>query len=217
MTGMRFTKAQIALLALCGLLGIALFYELLAPLSEYRAPAVDVSHADYTVAMPAMYTPPSFETYANIDEKSAFNPLRTPIVTDTGGAATAAGDALPSDLALIGVILDGPTKMALLKSSSAPLAVGVPEGGTFEGWQVASVEADKVVFAAHGDRQELTLSANKRPAASTDADSSDNSSDDNSDNTPAPPVPSPAQGPVVRLTAPPPQGQAPAKPDDSGQ
>jgi hypothetical protein len=208
MTAMRFTNAQVALLALCALLFAALIYELFAPLREYRPPAVDNSHAAYAIAMPAMYTPPAFETYANIDEKSAFNPLRTPIVTDSGGTATAAGDALPSDLALVGVIMDGPTKMALLKSSAAPLVVGVPEGGVFEGWQIASVEPDKVVFAAHGDRQELRLSDNKRPAA-PDSDQPDKPDDASSDDKPAPAAPQ-AQSPA-------PPGQAPVKNDDSDQ
>jgi hypothetical protein len=180
MTAVRFTNAQVALIALCAVLSAVLFYELFAPLREYHPPAIDNTHAAYNVALPAMYTPPAFETFANIDEKSVFNPLRTAIVTDSGGTATAAGDALPSDLALVGVIMDGPVKMALLKSSEAPLAVGVPEGGVFEGWQVASVEADKVVFAAHGDRQELKLSENKPPAAKgSDQSDDDSSSDDN--------------------------------------
>jgi hypothetical protein len=186
MTAMRFTNAQVALLSLCAVLSIALIYELFAPLREYRPPAVDNTHATYTVPMPAMYTPPAFETFANIDERSPFNPLRTPIVTDTAAAGAEAGDSLPSDLALVGVIMDGPTKMALLKSSSSPLAVSVPEGGVFEGWQVASVEADKVVFAAHGDHQELKLSDNK-PAPPPDSDQSDKPDDTSSDDKPAQP------------------------------
>jgi hypothetical protein len=196
MTAMRFTNAQVALIALCAALGAALIYELFAPLREYRPPAADNTHAAYAVALPAMYTPPAFEAFANIDEKSVFNPLRTPIVTDSGGTATAAGDALPSDLALIGVILDGPVKMALLRSSASPLAVSVPEGGVFEGWQVSSVLPDKVVFAAHGDRQELQLSDNKPPAAK-DADQPDDTASDDS---------TPANAPAVR---------PPAKPGDS--
>ncbi|MGA9795319.1 MAG: hypothetical protein WBQ17_07265 [Rhizomicrobium sp.] len=204
MMGIRLTPAQIALLALCGALAVVLFYELFAPLGAYQPPAVDSSRASYSVAMPQMYTPPAFETFANVDEKSVFNPLRTPILTDAGGGATAAGDALPSDLALVGVILDGPTKMALLKSATTPLAVGIPEGGVFEGWEIASVAPDMVVFAAHGSRQELKLSANK-PPAKDDSDQSDDQSSDNASDDATPP-------PAAHL----PQGHTPPKPDDSG-
>lgn len=190
---MRFTNAQVALLSLCAVLGIALIYELFAPLREYHPPAVDNTHAAYTVPMPAMYTPPPFEAFANIDERSPFNPLRTPIATEAGSAGATAGDSLPSDLALVGVILDGPTKMALLKSSAEPLAVAVPEGGMFEGWQITNVDADEVVFAAHGDRQELKLSENK-PAPPPDADQSDKPDDTSSDDSkPAPPAQPPAK------------------------
>jgi hypothetical protein len=191
----------------------ALLYELFAPLRAYRPPPVDSAHGAYTVPMPAMYTPPAFETFANIDEKSVFNPLRTPIVADRGGVATAAGDSLPSDIALVGVIIDGPTRMALLKSAAQPLAVGVAEGGVFEGWQVASVEADKVVFAAHGDRQELNLTDNKAPAKKDDADDQDNTASDDNSSDSAPPTPPPA--PHAQRS--PYQPQPPPKSDDSGQ
>ena len=215
MSAMRLTNAQVALLGLCALLLAVLLYELFAPLREYHPARIDSTHSAYTVAMPAMYTPPPFETFANIDEKSVFNPLRTPIVTDSAGAATAAGDSLPSDIALVGILLDGPTKMAMLRSSSEPLAVGVPEGGVFEGWQLASVEADKVVFAAHGDRQELKLSDNKAPAKNGDTDQSDDdSSDDNASDKNAPPA-----APAPHAQLPPLQPQPPphqvGQPDDT--
>jgi hypothetical protein len=196
---MRLTNAQVMLFALCGLLGVALIYELFAPLREYTPPAQDSTHAAFAVTMPALYTPPAFESFANVDERSVFNPLRTPIASDSG-VATAAGDALPADLALVGVILDGATKMALLKSSSAPQVVAVPQGGVFEGWQVSSVEPDKVVFAAHGDRQELKLSDNKPPAPAAAEDQPD-----------APDHPAPPAQPQAAPQAPP---QPSAKPDD---
>lgn len=212
MNAMRLTNAQVMLLGICGLLFAALLYELLAPLREYRPAPVDSTHAAYTVAMPAMYKPPPFETFANIDEKSVFNPLRTPIVTDSAGSATTAGDSLPSDIALVGVIIDGPTKVAMLRSSAEPLAVGVPEGGVFEGWQVASVEPDKVVFAAHGDRQELLLSDNKARARTdnSDPDNADDNSPDDNDNASPPPQPAHPQRPPL-------QPQPPPKGDDSPQ
>ena len=196
----HLTNAQVLLFALCGLLGIALIYELFAPLRAYMPPARDSTHGAFAVTMPALYTPPAFESFANVDERSVFNPLRTPIASDSG-VATAAGDALPADLALVGVILDGATKMALLKSSAAPQVVAVPQGGVFEGWQVASVEPSKVVFAAHGDRQELKLSDNKPPAPPAAQDPPD-----------APDHPAPQAQPQV-----PQQTQPPAKADDSDQ
>jgi hypothetical protein len=201
---MRLTNAQVMLFALCGLLGIALIYELFAPLREYTPPAQGSTHAAFAATTPAMYTPPAFETFANIDERSVFNPLRTPIASDSG-VTTAAGDALPADLALVGVILDGATKMALLKSSSAPQVVAVPQGGVFEGWQVSSVEPDKVVFAAHGDRQELKLSDNKPPAAAAQDQS------DAPDHPDAPEHPAPQVQPQATPQPPP---QPAAKTDD---
>jgi type II secretory pathway component PulC len=180
---LRFTNAQIALLALCGVLTIAFLYELFAPLRPYTPPQVDNTHAAYTVQMPTPYTPPDFATYSNVDARSVFNPLRTPIETESEGLASSAsaGDSLPPDLSLVGVILDGTTKMALLKSASELQVVSVPQGTVYEGWEVTTVEPDRVVFAAHGNQQELKLSDNKKatPAAKSDDDDSDDQDDKN--------------------------------------
>jgi hypothetical protein len=59
------------------------------------------------------------------------------------------------------VILDGDTRLALFKSPTAPLAVGVPVGGSIEGWQVTRVEPDLVALRAGGPEQEMKLSAEK--------------------------------------------------------
>jgi hypothetical protein len=165
---LSFSRAQILLFAVCGLLVIALAYELFAPLRDYDPPTAAVPATASSAPVIATYTPPAFSTYAIIAERSVFNPLRTPIVEDSSGAAAGAGDALPSDLALVGVILDGAVKMAMLKSSQSPLVVSVPQGAVFEGWQVATVEPDRVVFAAHGARQEIKLSDNKPPPPAAD-------------------------------------------------
>jgi hypothetical protein len=67
-------------------------------------------------------------------------------------------------MSLVGVILDGERKLALIKSPQAPLAVGLGVGGTIEGWQVTRVEADRVALRAGGPEQELRLSDNKAVA-----------------------------------------------------
>ena len=81
------------------------------------------------------------------------------------GAVT---NSLPTDLSLVGVILDGDTRLALFKSASAPLAVGVSVGGSIEGWQVTRVEPDQVGMRSAAGEQEIKLAAGK-PSGQLDA------------------------------------------------
>jgi hypothetical protein len=150
---LRLSSAQIVLAGVCCLLGAVLLYLLFAPLPEY-------SVAGIRNVPPARFDAPPEETFKQVDDRSVFNPYRVrvnaPAVTTTTGAAN-----LPSDLTLVGVILDGNTRLALIKSPSSPLAVGVAVGGTIQGWQISRVDPDKIVLHGAGADQELKLSANK--------------------------------------------------------
>ena len=101
--------------------------------------------------------------FAEVDDRSVFNPARVR-VSSSSIAGTSNATSLPSDISLVGVILDGDRKLALIKSPQAPLAVGLGVGGTIEGWQVTRVEADRVALRAGGPEQELRLSDNKAAA-----------------------------------------------------
>jgi len=157
---LRLSPAQIVLACICGLLGAALLYLLLAPLPEYsvaeiRPPAVPADNAP-----PARFEAPPMEAFAAVDDRSVFNPLRVRV--EAPAAPSSAGaTSLPSDLTLIGVILDGDTRLALIKSPSHPLAVGVAVGGSIEGWQVSRVDPDKIVLRGGGSEQELKMSFSK--------------------------------------------------------
>jgi hypothetical protein len=162
---LRLSPAQIVLAGICGLLGAILLYMFLAPLPEYTVatPKPPALPAD-TVA-PARFEPPPAEAFAIVDNRSVFNPLRTKIVAPAapnGAAAT----GLPTDLTLVGVILDGNTRIAMIKSPSAPMAVGVAVGSSFQGWQVTRVDPDRVALRGSGEEQELKMTAGK-PGAPT--------------------------------------------------
>jgi hypothetical protein len=172
---LKFTRLQIALIGLCVLLALILGYELFAPLSDAAPAQTPLRTHVLAVAPPAIFTPPPPETFAEIDERSIFNPMRTRIAPSGIAADNAeTGTSLPADLSLVGIILDGERKMALLKSAAAPAVVSVTEGGVIDGWRVSTVLRDRVVFMAAGVRQELKLSDNKPnatpPSAAAAAD-----------------------------------------------
>jgi hypothetical protein len=165
---LRFTAAQLALFGLCGLLAITLAWLWLAPLPEYPAPEIHLRSEQADSVAPALYSPPSAEAFAEVDDRSVFNPQRTRVVASQSQGAVNT-TSLPTDLSLIGVILDADTKLALFRTQSAPLAVSVPMGGTIEGWQVARIEPDRVVMHAGGADQEMKLVAGKPGGAGATA------------------------------------------------
>jgi type II secretory pathway component PulC len=110
----------------------------------------------------ARFEAPPKQSFAEVDDRLVFNPARTRVVAPSQPGASNA-TSLPSDLALVGVILDDDRKLALFKSPAAPLAVGISLGGSIDGWQVTRIEPDRVALRASGPEQEIRLSNNKAP------------------------------------------------------
>jgi hypothetical protein len=159
-------------------------YLLVAPLPEIAAPPVVHPHSvaavhknsdddsdddssdndsdsDNTITMARFDAPPK-QSFAEVDDRLVFNPARTRVVAPSQPGASNA-TSLPSDLSLVGVILDEDTKLALFKSPAQPLAVGVSLGGSIDGWRVTRIDSDSVALRAGGPEQELRLSNNKVP------------------------------------------------------
>ncbi|HEY6577857.1 MAG TPA: hypothetical protein VIY09_00915 [Rhizomicrobium sp.] len=157
---LRLNPAQLVLWAICGALAVLLGYMLLAPLPEIALPQVAPPSQPADDTPLARFDAPSRQAFAEVDDRSVFNPLRARVSAPfQPGAASATN--LPADLSLVGVILDEDTKLALFKFPLAPLAVGVPVGGSVEGWQVTRIEPDMVTLRAGGPEQVMRLSANK--------------------------------------------------------
>ena len=157
---LRLNAAQLVLTALCGMLAIMLGYMLFAPLPDIPAPAIQARAEAVDDTPPARFEAPPKQAFAEVDDRSVFNPLRVRVSgpSQPGAANT---NSLPADLSLVGVILDGDTRLALFKSASAPLAVGVSVGGSIEGWQVTRVEPDKVGMRSAAGEQEIKLAGGK--------------------------------------------------------
>ena len=161
----RLNPAQLALSALCIALALLLGYMVLAPLPEIpTAPTQARTEPVDDTPLPR-FDPPSRQVFAAVDDRSVFNPLRVRVSAPVQSGASSTS-SLPADLSLVGVILDSNTKLALFKSPAAPLAIGVPIGGSIEGWQVTRIDPDTVALRAGGPEQEMHLSSNKAPPSS---------------------------------------------------
>jgi hypothetical protein len=181
----RLNPAQLLLSAICAGFAVLLGFLLVAPLPEISVPPVARSHpaaaahkasdsdddsdtdddSDDDATTVERFVAPSQQEFALVDDRLVFNPSRTRVVAPSL-PGTSNATSLPSDLSLVGVILDDNRKLALFKSPAAPLAVGVALGGSIDGWQVTRIEPDRVALRASGPEQELSLSTNKAPPAS---------------------------------------------------
>ena len=158
---LNLNPAQLALSGACAALLIVLGYLLFAPLPEISV-AQAHARAEAVEDDPPLsrFEAPPKTAFAEVDDRSVFNPARVRVSSPSVAGATNA-TTLPSDISLVGVILDGEKKLALIKSPQEPLAVGLGIGGSIEGWQVTRVEPDRVALRAGGPEQELKLSDNK--------------------------------------------------------
>lgn len=153
-------KPQLFLIALCGILGLFLIYEIFAPLSDVAVPTLQTRSSPAPLRLQSPVAMPSLASLAVFNERPIFSAQRKPIVPAPIGAA-ATTPPPPPVAALVGVIIDAQRRIALIKSASSPLAVAVGIGGTVEGWQLTLIEPDRVVLHQGSTDNEIKLEANR--------------------------------------------------------
>ena len=159
----RTNPLQLALTGFCGALLLVLFYEIAAPISPYQSSSSGAFRIPSINFADSVAAPPT-TTFADIDARPVFNPSRQAIASLAGG--TTAGSSA-SDLSLIGVIIDGTDRLALIRSTGAAFATGVKQGASIEGWTAVEVDADRVVLQSGVRKQELLLATNHGSAPAT--------------------------------------------------
>src|SRR6185437_9235561 len=120
------TPLQQGLAGLCGLLVLILSWQLLAPSLATDVPAIAWHPRGLDMPLPSIPPPPA-NTFARINERPIFSPTRKP-VTPTPKASEA--PASPPDATLIGVIIDGQNRLALVRTSTSPLEVSLGVGAS---------------------------------------------------------------------------------------
>jgi hypothetical protein len=171
------TPLQQGLAGLCGLLAIVLFWQLLAPSLAMEVSPIAWHPSGLDVPL-APVPPPPANTFAQINERPIFSPTRKP-VTPTPKAAEV--PASPPDATLIGVIIDGQNRLALVRTSASPLEVSLALGASLGPWTVTAIEPDHISLRAGTDETEIRLNANHGSASGTQPDQTSNTTE------PAPP------------------------------
>jgi hypothetical protein len=155
------TRPQLALGSLCLLLLAAIVYEATAPL-RVTSPASDwpaTGRGTATVVLP-VFRPPSSEAFSEINARPLFSRARAPIAPDAVVGVTGSSSS-PPVAALVGVIIDGPSRLAMIRTGASPLASGVSVGDFVEGWKVAEIDSDKIVLRSGANSQEIRLDQNR--------------------------------------------------------
>ncbi len=144
-------------------LALACVYELVAPLPAYSVPPVQTSPLPALPNTPAPFTAPLPETYAAISDRPLFDPHRKKYLPSPKPGADKTAPPPPANLSLVGVIIDSNLRIAMVKSSDAMLAMSVGVGAEIGGWQVSSIEPDRIVLKAGTAEEDIRLEANKAP------------------------------------------------------
>lgn len=159
---------QIGLGSLCGILLTACVFEAWAPLPDVVAPDYPARTRSAQRPLSIAFALPTIRTFDAINDRPIFSPDRKAIAP--AAVATSAAPPPPPSAALVGVILDNQTRLALMKSSAAPLETAYAVGAMVDGWQVSEIDRDKVVLRSGLTTDEIKLEANRaaksdRPAA----------------------------------------------------
>jgi general secretion pathway protein N len=158
------SRSQIMLGILCLVLLTALAYESgLAPAAA-DVPAVRRQARDTAAPLALAPPPPPIESFAVIDDRPLFNPSRKPVAAPAAAALAAAPPPPPSDVVLIGIIIDGVQRLALLHTPASPLSISATVGATVGGWRIAAIEPDHIVLRSGATEFLLNLNSS-RPAS----------------------------------------------------
>lgn len=158
--------AVYGLSAVCASLALLLGYEIAAPLPVLEVPVAQLKPKTRAVSATAAVRTPPPAAFAELDTRPPFDPARRGVATDGGDASPA-----PPDVVLVGIIVSGGDRLALVKTSSSPLATAFRVGATISGWQVTEIAPDHIVLGAGPARSEIRLEANRatppKPAMSS--------------------------------------------------
>lgn len=140
------TPAEAMLLALCSGLVLALTIALGAPLTALNPPLLHAHLPTASSLQAPPFAAPPLANFSVINERLVFNPLRQPIQPPPSKDKDSAAPPPPPSLALVGIIIDGSQRLALIKLLGAPFAAGFGVGAEVEGWHIKEIDADAVVL-----------------------------------------------------------------------
>ncbi|HSZ74978.1 MAG TPA: hypothetical protein VK779_09175 [Rhizomicrobium sp.] len=159
---LALTPAPLSLATLCGGFALILAYELAMPPQAYRLPDVPVRKPASIVLLQPSFAAQPIETFSSIDERPLFSATRKPAASPEQNPAQAGPPPAPN-ASLVGVIMDGKTQLAMMRSPDSAFALSYAVGSSIGGWQISEIDSDKVKLISGAFTHEIDLNANRAP------------------------------------------------------
>jgi hypothetical protein len=154
----RGGSSNLLLALVCALLAGVVYLETQAAPGPAVAPPESPVTAEPPVALPpaVAYRPPETAAFSGVIERPLFAPSRRP---PPGAPAPAleASDASPFELELVGVVISGEERVALVRQPGIQELLRVAVGRMVGGWEVESIEPDRVLFRSGDALKEVRL------------------------------------------------------------
>jgi general secretion pathway protein N len=112
------------------------------------------------VETPALAVLPPAAAFAATAERPLFSPSRRP----PSAPATAGKGALDGRYRLLGLVIAGPARRALVIEIAGGRRLELSEGDAIEGWTVKRIDRDRVLFTSPAAEATLTLGSASAPA-----------------------------------------------------
>lgn len=162
------SPSQIVLGLVCVLLLGAIGFEVAAPLHEPQLPPPATTVRPIASAPLPVFHPPPSESFDEINARPLFDRARAPVAEDSSTTIgpLSGSSSSPPAVSLIGIIIDGTRRIAMIRSNVSPVATSVSVGDAIEGWRVAQVDPDRIVLRSGSDSAEIRLTQNRSPAMS---------------------------------------------------
>jgi hypothetical protein len=164
MTAQRWSKSivPLSLAAICAVLGAKVYDEWLGLQQPVTVEASAAATGDAPASLPLgpSLTTPSEDSFAAIIERPLFSPSRRPAQNAPVAAPETvepAPVAAPLDFALVGTIVSGNERIALVATKVDGKIVQVRERGEVLGWTALLIEDGRVVFRRGKAEEELVL------------------------------------------------------------
>jgi len=151
------SPVQLGLMGFCALLSLMLAWQLITPALPTDIPTLSWHAPSLDAALSPVPSPPA-DTFARVNDRPIFSPTRKP-VTPTPKVGQA--PLTPPDASLIGIIIDGQTRLALVRTASSPLEVSVTVGASLGQWTVTAIEPDHISLKAGATETDIRLNANR--------------------------------------------------------
>jgi hypothetical protein len=155
----RGGSSNLLLALVCALLAGVVYLEIEAAPAPAVTPPEPPATAEPPAALPSAvaYRAPEAAAFSGVLERPLFAPSRRPPPDAPPPAVEAAPEASPFELELVGVVISGEERVALVRQPGIQELLRVAVGRMVGGWQVETIEPDRVLFRSGDTLKEVRL------------------------------------------------------------